>query len=382
MNFSLTEDQRILRDEIRKFARAELNGDVSERDREQTFAPELWRKCAEMGLHGLCVPEEYGGGGLDPLTTAIALEALGYGCEDSGLVFSVCAQLLSCVVPLVKFGSAEQKQRYLPRLVDGSLIVANAMTEPDSGSDAFALRTRAVPDGDGFKLDGTKMFITNGPVAGLALVFAMTDPDKGYHGGITAFLVDSDTPGYTAKQTFEKMGLRTSPIGELVFEDMHVPASAVLGGVGGGSSLFVHSMDWERTCLFASHVGTLERLLEKAVQYSRGRKQYGRTISKFQGVSHKIADMKIALEAARWLVYRAAWQLERSKAVSLDASIAKVFVSDSLVKTALDTIQVFGGYGFMTDYQVERALRDAVGARLYSGTNEVQRNIIAGWLGL
>ena len=382
MDFSLSEEQRILRDEIRKFARAELNGDVSERDREQTFSPELWKKCADMGLHGLPVPEEFGGGGLDSLSTAIALEALGYGCEDSGLVFSVCAQLLSCVIPIAKFGTPEQKRRYLPRLCDGSLIAANGMTEPDSGSDAFALRTRAVPDGDGFKIDGTKMFISNGPVAGLALVFAMTDAQKGYHGGITAFLVDSDTPGYRSTQKFEKMGLRTSPIGELVFEDMRVPASAVLGGVGGGSGLFVHSMEWERTCLFASHVGTLERLFEKAVQYSRGRKQYGKTISKFQGVSHKIADMKINLEAARLLVYRAAWLLERSKTVSLDASIAKVFVSESLVKTALDTVQVFGGYGFFTEYQVERALRDAVGSKLYSGTNEVQRNIIAGWLGL
>jgi alkylation response protein AidB-like acyl-CoA dehydrogenase len=382
MDFSLTEEQRIMRDEIGRFARAKLNDGMVERDRGQVFRRELWQACGEMGLTGLPVPEEYGGVGLDSLSTAIALEAFGYACEDSGLVFSICAHLLSCVVPIWKFGTEEQKKRYLPGLCDGTLIAANAMTEPESGSDAFALRTRAEPNGDGFRINGTKILISNAPVADVALVFAMTDPEKGYHGGITAFVVDSDTPGFRAAQSFEKMGLRTSPIGELVFEDMRVPASAVLGGVGAGAQLFVHSMEWERTCLFASHVGTMERLLEKSIDYARSRKQSGQIISKFQAVSHKIVDMKVQLEGARLLVYRAAWNLERSRGVSLDASIAKLFVSESLVRTALDTVQVFGGYGFLTEYEVERALRDAVGSRLYSGTSEIQKNIIAGWLGL
>ena len=382
MEFGLSEEQRIMRSEIRRFARDKLNDDLIERDRDQLFDRKLWRACAGMGLLGLPVPEEYGGAGLDPLSTAMALEALGYGCEDAGLSFSICAHLLSCVVPVWKFGSDQQKERYLPGMCDGSLIAANAMTEPGSGSDAFALKTRAVPDGDGFRISGTKIFITNAPVAEVALVFAVTDPEKRYYGGVSAFLVDSDTPGYMAAQKFEKMGLRTSPIGELVFDDMYVPASAAVGGIGAGSGLFVHSMGWERACLFATHVGTMERLLEKSIEYARTRKQSGQTISKFQAISHKIADIKVQLEAARLLTYKAAWNLERSKTVSLDASISKLFVSESLVSTAMETLQVFGGYGFLTEYEVERAVRDAMGSRLYSGTSEIQKNIIAGWLGL
>ncbi len=382
MDFKLTEFQTSLRKEIIRFAQNTLNEDLIERDRSQEFPKDLWLKCGEMGFQGLPVDEKYGGGGFDPLTTAIALEALGYGCRDSGLVFSICAHLLSCVIPIWKFGSEEQKARYLPGLAKGTLIAVNAMSEPDSGSDAFSLRTRAEQDGDGFRLNGTKTFSTNGPVGDLAVVFAMTDPEKGYHGGVTCFLVDSDTPGYRIGQKFEKMGLRTSPIGEIVFENAFVPAKAVLGGVGGGSALFTDAMDWERICLFASHVGTMERLLETAVTQARTRKQFGQTIGKFQAVSHKVADMKANLEAARLLVYKAASELEQSRSVSMNAAIAKLFVSESLVETALNTIQIFGGYGFMTEYEVERALRDAIASRIYSGTSEMQRNIISRWMGL
>jgi hypothetical protein len=382
MDFSYTEEQALLRKEIARFARAELNDGVAARDREHQFARDLWLKCGEMKLPGLPVPEEYGGGGLDPLSTAIALEALGYGCKDSGLVFSLCAHLLACVVPIWKFGTEAQKRRYLPGLCNGQLIAVNAITEPGSGSDAFAMGTRAEPDGDGFRLNGTKTFCSNGPVADLALVFAVTDPAKRGHGGITGFLVEKGTPGYRPGQRFEKLGLRTSPISELVFDDVRVPREAALGGVGGGSTHFAYAMDWERICLFASHVGTMERLLEAAVKQARTRTQFGQAIGKYQAISHRIANMKIQLEAARLLVYRAAWNLDRTKTVALDASIAKVFVSESLVRAAQDTVQIFGGYGFMADYEVERALRDAIGSTLYSGTSEMQRNMIARWLGL
>src|SRR5262249_55226158 len=289
---------------------------------------------------------------------------------------------LSCVVPLWRHGNEEQKRRYLPSLCNGTSIGVHAMTEPGSGSDAFALRTRAEPDNDGFRLNGTKTFISNGPVADLVIVFAVTDPKKRYFGGITAFLVQKGTRGFRASQKFEKMGLRTSPIGELVFEDVYVPTSAVLGGLGAGSTFFTSTMDWERICLFASHVGTMERLIETSVAYARTRVQFGQAIGKFEAISHRIADMKVQLEAARLLTYRAAWRLGRAKSASLDAAIAKLFVSESLVKTALDTIQIHGGYGYMVDYEVERALRDAVGSTIYSGTSEMQRNIIARWLGL
>lgn len=382
MDFSLTPDQTALRDNIIRFAREVLNEGAIQRDREQTFPRELWQKCGDIGLTGLPVPEEYGGSGLDPISTAVALDALGYACRDGGLVFSVCAHLLSCVVPVWRFGAEVQKRRYLPGLCTGRIVGVHAMTEPASGSDAFALKTQAEPDGEGFRIRGTKTFISNGPVADLVIVFAVTDPKKGYHGGVTAFLVETTTPGFVVTQRFEKMGLRSSPLGELVFEDLRVGPEAILGGVGGGSAVFTHAMDWERVCLFASQVGTMERLLEGSIKHARTRRQFGQAIGKFQAVSHRIVDMKVQVEAARLLTYRAASRLDRTRTVSLDAAMAKLFVSESLVQTALGAVQIHGGYGYMTELEVERALRDAVGSTLYSGTSEMQRNIIARWLGL
>jgi alkylation response protein AidB-like acyl-CoA dehydrogenase len=382
VEFALSPEQRTLYDEIVRFAREVLNPGARERDRDHAFSRDLWRRCGEMGLPGLCVPEEYGGVGLDPLSTAVALEALGYGCEDGGLSFSICAHLLACVVPIVRHGSDAQKRRYLPGLAGGTLVAANAMSEAGSGSDAYAMRTRATRDGDEWLLNGTKMWTTNGPVADVAVVYAITDPDKGYYGGISIFLVDRDTPGMTAGQTFEKMGLRSSPIGEVVLENVRLPAAAMLGGEGAGTIAFTQSMEWERVCIGAKHVGTMRRLLEKSIHYARTREAFGTKIGKHQAVAHKIADMKIRLEAARLLVYKAATGLDRARDVALDASAVKVFASEALVQTALDTVQIFGGNGFMTEYEVERTLRDAVGSKIYSGTNEIQRNIIAKWLGL
>lgn len=382
MDFALTEEQQTLRREIIRFAQQELNQGVRERDREQRFSRELWEKCGEMRLQGLPVPEAYGGAGLDPLSTAVALEAFGYGCHDGGLVFGVCAHLLACVVPIWKHGSEAQKRRYLPGLCDGSLIAVNGMTEPSSGSDAFHMSTRAVPEGDGFRLNGTKTFSSNGPVADLAVVYAVTDPDKGYHGGITAFLMETDTPGFQAGQRFEKMGLRSCPIGELVLEDVPVSREAVLGEVGAGAQIFAQSMEWERICLVAAHVGTMERLLEQTVEYARTRRSFGKPIGRHQAVAHRIADMKVRLEAARLLTYKAAWRLDRARDVGLDASIAKLFASESLIQTALDAVHLLGGYGFMTEYHMERALRDSIASTIYSGTSEMQRDIIARWLGL
>jgi alkylation response protein AidB-like acyl-CoA dehydrogenase len=372
MDFSLSEEQRILRDSIFRFATENLNAGAAERDRTHSFDRRLWQRCGEIGLLGLPVPDQYGGSGLNALTSAIALEAFGYGCHDGGLVFSVCAHLLSCVVPMMKFGSEAQKERYLPGLCSGKLIGVHAMTEPNSGSDAFALRTKAEPDGDGFRITGTKTFISNGPVADVVIVFAMTDAKKGYHGGVTAFLVERGTPGFTASKPFEKMGLRSSPNGELIFDNVHVPAESILSGIGNGATIFNTSMDWERICLFASHVGIMERLLERSVAYARTRSQFGQAIGKYQGVSHRIVDMKVQLEAARLLTYRSAWRLDNTRNASLDASMTKLFVSESLLEAALATVHL----------QVERALRDAVGSTIYSGTSEMQRNIIARWLGL
>lgn len=382
MDFSLTDEQKMLRDSIVKFAQEQLNDDVAQRDREQAFSRELWRKCADIGIQGLPVPEDLGGSNLDPLSCGIALEALGYGCRDGGLVFSLCAHLLACVVPVWRHGSDQQKQRYLAGLCDGTLVGCHAITEPGAGSDSFSMRTRATRHGDGWRLNGVKTFISNGPVADVAVVFALTDPAKGFHGGVTGFLLDRSMHGFSAGQKFEKMGLRTSPVGELVLDDLDVPDEAVLGKVGGGSGVFATAMDWERALLVSAHVGTMERLLETSIQYARTRSQFGQAIGKFQGISHKVADMKVQLEAARLLTYRTAWRLGRVRDISMDTSITKLFVSESLVKVALDAVQLHGGYGYMAEYDVERTLRDAIGATIYSGTSEMQRNIIARWLGL
>ena len=382
MDFALSDDQRALRDSVLRFAEGALNANVLKRDNEQTFSRELWNQCATIGIQGLPVPEEYGGTGLDPLSCAIALEALGFGCRDGGLVFSLCAHLLACVVPLWRHGSEKQLRHYLPGLCNGSLIGAHAITEPGSGSDTFSMLTHAERASGGWTINGTKTFISNGPVSDVAIVFAITDANKGFQGGITAFLVDREVPGFARGQKFEKMGLRTSPVGELVLQDVFVADDAVLGHVGGGSAVFTTAMDWERALLVSSHVGVIERLLETSIEYARTRSQFGQKIAKFQAVAHKIADMKVQLEAARLLTYRAAWRLGQSRNASLDASITKLFVSETLLRTALETVQLHGGYGFMVEYEVERALRDAVGSTIYSGTSEMQRNIIARWLGL
>jgi alkylation response protein AidB-like acyl-CoA dehydrogenase len=312
----------------------------------------------------------------------IALEALGYGSQDAGLNFAICAHLLACVVPVWKHGSEAQKRELLPRLCNGTIIAANAMTEPGSGSDAFAMLTRAEADGDGFRLNGVKVFASNAPCADLIVTYAATDPVKGYYGGITAFLVPRDTPGFRTGSHFRKLGLRTSPMSEVIFENAFVPRSAVLGEVGGGSGIFAQSMDWERVCLGAIHVGAMERLLDISITHARTHKEDGQAIGKSQGVSHQIADMKVRLEAARLIMCQAAGLLDHARDVSMHAAIAKLFVSEALVATATAATRVFGEQGIVEGHEAERALRDSLASTIYSGTSEIQRNIIARWLGL
>jgi alkylation response protein AidB-like acyl-CoA dehydrogenase len=256
------------------------------------------------------------------------------------------------------------------------------MTEPGTGSDAFGMKTHATPKGEGFVINGAKTFSSNGPIADLAVVYASTDRNKGYHGGITAFVIEKNTDGFRTGQVFQKMGLHSCPIGELVLDNVYVPKNAVIGKVGAGAAIFAESMDWERACLVAGHIGTIEWLLQSGIEYARTRKQSGQTISKFQAVSHRIVDIKVRLEAGRYLTYKAASGLNRPRTASMDASIAKLFVSESLVTSAIDTLRVFGGYGLMEDYGIESIVRDSVAGVIYSGTSDIQRNIIARWLGL
>jgi alkylation response protein AidB-like acyl-CoA dehydrogenase len=381
LDFSLSAEQQELKAAAVDFARRELDHDLAEREEAGEFSPDAWRACAKFGIQGLPIPAELGGGGADILTTVLVMEALGYGCHDNGLIFSLNAQMWSLELPLVKFGSPAQQQAYLPGLVSGDLIGVHAMTEPDSGSDAFSMRTRAERRGDGYVLNGTKLYITNAPVADVVLVFAK-DPDKHQMAGISGFLVEKGTPGFTVTRGLDKMGLRTSPMGEVVLDDCFVPAENRLGREGAGMSIFNSSMAWERSCILASALGAMQRQLEACVEYARVRKQFGQPIGKFQAVAGKVADMHLRLEAARLLVYQAAWLGQQGKPVLAEAAAAKLFTSEAWIATSLDAIQVHGAYGYMKESGIERDLRDAIASTIYSGTSEIQRVILARMLGL
>jgi alkylation response protein AidB-like acyl-CoA dehydrogenase len=381
MDFSWSEEQAQLRDSVAKFAREELNKGLTERDRKGEFNREGWKKCAAMGVHGLPVPVEYGGMGMDALTTVGVLESLGYGCEDNGLVFSINAHMWTLETPLLGFGSEEQKKKYLPRLCAGDMIGANAMSEPNAGSDAYSIATTATKKGDAYVLKGSKVFVSNGPVADIYLVFANVDPSRGAN-GVTGFLVERNTPGLSLGKHTEKMGIRTSPMCELYFDECVVPEANRLGREGAGKMLFADSMSWERGCILAGAVGAMRRLLETSIRYANEREQFGQPIGKFQAVASKIVDMNIRLETARALLYKAAWQKARGKSTYLEAAMAKLYISESWIGCARSAMQIHGGYGYMVEYGIERELRDAMASTLYSGTSEIQRTIIAPLLGL
>jgi hypothetical protein len=381
MDFAWSDEQTQLRETVADFAAAELNAGLMERERQGEFNRDGWRKCADMGVHGLPVPKVYGGMGLDALTTVGVLESLGYGCKDNGLVFSINAHMWTLEMPLLGFGTEEQKRRWLPRLCSGELIGANAMSEPGSGSDAYSLTTRAEKRGDRYVMSGSKVFVSNGPVADLYLVFATVDPSQGPN-GVSAFLVERGTPGLAVGTTTQKMGLKTSPMCELSFDGCEVPEANRLGREGAGKNLFTESMTWERSCILAGAVGAMQRLLETSVRYANTRRQFGQPIAKFQLVASRLVDMKLRLETSRGLLYQAGWMKAKGRSIFLEAALAKLHISESWVASAQDAVQVHGGYGYMAEYEVERELRDAIASRLYSGTSEIQRMIIAPLLGV
>jgi hypothetical protein len=381
MDFSLTQDQVDLREAVIRFAGQELSGDIVGPDARGEFPRRAWEKCAEFGIQGLPIPEAYGGSNLDALTTILAMEALGYACKDNGLLFSLNAQMWSIQMPLLRFGSEELKRQYLPGLCNGTLVGGHAMTEPATGSDPFSLRTAAKRDGDVYVLNGSKTFVTNAPVADIFVVFGRTDPAMGML-GISAFIVDRKTPGLVVSRELHKMGLRTSPMGEVAFVDCRVPAANRMGQPGAGMAIFNHSMDWERGCILAAAVGTMQRQVERCVAYARERTQFGQPIGKFQAVSHRIVEMKVRLETARLLLYRYGWLKSRGQTTAADSAMVKLHIGESFMQSSLDALQVFGGYGYMAEYELEREVRDAIGSRIYSGTSEIQKNLIAGGLGI
>jgi alkylation response protein AidB-like acyl-CoA dehydrogenase len=381
MDFSWTADQTLLKKEVIRFAQKELNAGLCERDQQGEMSRENWSKCADFGILGLPFPEEYGGSGSDILTTMLAMEGLGYGCKDNGLIFGLNAQMWSVQHPILVFGTEAQKNKYLPALCSGKIIGAHGMSEPDSGSDAFSLRSSARKVEQGYVLNGSKTFVSNGPVADVFVVFASLDRSKGI-AGISCFLVERDNPGLKIGGDFSKMGLRTAPICELFLDECFVPDEFRLGPEGAGSTIFNGSMEWERSCILGSHVGAMERQLENCIRYARERSQFGKPIGKFQSVANRIADMKTRLETARLLLYKVAWLKKAGKSAVLEAAMAKLYLSECYVQSSLDAIRTFGGYGYMTEFEVERDLRDSIGGTLYSGTSDIQRVIISRLCGL
>ncbi len=383
MDFSWAPEQLAFRDRIVEFAVGHLNEDVVGRDREGRFPRDLWKKCADFGLLSMAVPAEYNttGADTDLMTAVLAMEGLGYGCRDNGFAFGLSAQMWTVQHPINRFGSDEQKQRYLPAMCAGDLIGAHAVTEPEAGSDHLALATVAEPVDGGYRLTGTKQYITFGPIADVALVFATLDPAKG-RWGLTAFLVDTDSPGCTRSEVRDKMGLRTIPLGDLVFDGCFVPEANRVGPEGAGASISGGALGVERTFILASQIGAMQYQLDEAVRYARTRRQFGQPIGKFQSVSNRIADMKLALETARLLLYKVAWMLDNDESVTLDAALLKLHLSESFISSSLDAIRIHGGSGYLTDNGIERDLRDAVGGVLYAGTSDIQRLLIARILGL
>lgn len=380
MDFALSQDQRVRRDDARRFAKDSLGHALVERDKRGAVDPEdwraLWRSAADYGVLGLNVPAVFGGQGLDVETAIIVLEAIGYGCRDNGLTLGLNGQLWAVQEPILSFGDDAQKNRYLPRMVRGDCIGAHAMTEPGSGSDAMAMTTTACKTGDGYVLNGEKTYVGMAPSCDMAIVFASTDPTRGAW-GVSAFLVDADTPGFQKELAQDKMGVRTTPMGRLVFENCHIPASARLGPEGAGGAIFQHSMEWERRFIFTGHIGAMARQLDECVEFATSRNVFGRSISGHQSVSNRLADMKLRLETAQLLLYKAAWAMQRGDKNVLDAALVKLHLSEAFLANSLDAIRIHGGRGYLTEAGVERDLRDAVGGVIYSGTSDIQRNLIA-----
>lgn len=381
MDFNWSREQNEFVDEVDRFA-ATLTNDVVARDQACKFATDNWMRCAEFGLIGMNVPKQFGGSErADILGSMLAMQTMGRAHEDLGLLFALNAHMWTVQLPIQRFGTESQKEKFLRPMCQGAWIGAHAVTEPNTGSDVFSLETTATKCDGGYILNGTKRLVSLAPIAHVALVFATIDPSKG-RWGVTAFLVEQDAPGYRVSENMPKMGLRTVPWGELYLEDCFVSESNRLGGEGGGFALSQHSLEYERCCILASQVGAMERQLDTAIDFARKRKQFGQSIGKFQSVSNRVADMKMRLETAKLLLYKVAWLKQQDQPAMMEAAILKLYLSECFVESSFDAIRIHGGKGYLSEEGVERDLRDAVGGVLYAGTSDIQRNIVSKLLGL
>lgn len=359
-----------------------IGHNLDEREDRDEFDAEGWQRCAAFGVQGLPMPERYGGAGVELTSAVHVLECLGHGCRDNGLLFALGAQMWSVQMPILVFGSDTQRERFLPPLSGGSMIGAHCVTEPEAGSDALGMRSTATADGSGYVLNGRKTFITSAPLADLFLVVATVDRAKGAS-GLTAFLVERGTPGLDVEPLRDKkMGLRTSPMGDVVLQDCRVPADHVLGRVGGGSAVFGIAMLWERCFILAPALGRMRSQLEACIEYAQTRRQFGQPIGRNQAVANKVVEMHLRLEHSRLLTYRVAALRQRGKRLTLEPSHVKLTVSESWLQNSHDALQVHGGAGYLRGMGLERDVRDATASRIYSGTSDMQRMIIARFLGL
>ena len=380
MDFSWTPEQLELKKKTQEFANVHLNSDLEKNDADSVFSQLKWKQCAEFGIQGMTIPTAYGGQEKDLLTSILAMEGLGYGCRDNGLSFALNAQMV-IQWPIIHCGTPSQRSQYLQSLSQGQKLGAFAFTEPKSGSDLFSLSTTASQTDTGFIINGSKKLITFAPIADFFITFTTTNPNKGKW-GLTAFLIEKDRPGITIGETQEKMGLRTCPIGEIEFENCHIPHSCLIGKVGAGLGILNGSLEWERCCVLATQVGAMERQLDDCVAFAKKREQFGQAIGKFQSISNRIVEMKLRLETARLLLYRVAWAKQEGESALMEAALAKLHLGEAFVQSSLDAIRIHGGDGYLSATGIERDLRDAIGGSIYGGTSDIQRNTIAGLLGL
>ncbi|MCM3731841.1 acyl-CoA dehydrogenase [Fictibacillus nanhaiensis] len=374
MNLVFTEEQQMMQKMVRDFAQKEIAPAIEHMEEKEEFPRHLIKKMAELGLMGIPIPEEYGGAGMDFTSYIIAINELSKVSATIGVILSVHTSVGTN--PILYFGNEEQKKKYIPKLASGEYLGAFGLTEPSSGSDAASLKTRAVKQGDHYVLNGSKIFITNAGVADVYIVFASTEPDKGSY-GISAFIVDKDTPGFSVGKKEKKMGLNGSNTCEIVFEDARVPAENLLGNEGEGFKIAMSNLDVGRIGIAAQSLGIAEAALDYATNYAKERKQFGKPIGANQGLGFKLADMATEVEAAKLLTYRAADLKTNNLPCGKEASMAKLFASETAMKSAIEAVQVFGGYGYTKEYPVERLFRDAKVCQIYEGTSEIQRIVLS-----
>ncbi|MDF9758758.1 acyl-CoA dehydrogenase [Peribacillus simplex] len=374
MQFKLTEEHEMIRKMVRNFAQNEVAPTAAERDEEERFDREIFDKMAELGLTGIPWPEEYGGIGSDYLAYCIAIEELSRVCASTGVTLSAHTSLAGW--PIYKFGSEEQKQKYLRPMALGEKIGAYGLTEPSSGSDAGGMRTSAKLVGDEYIISGSKIFITNGGIADTYVVFALTDPESKQK-GTSAFIIEKDFPGFSVGKKEKKLGIRSSPTTEIIFDECRVPKENLLGKEGEGFKIAMMTLDGGRNGIAAQAVGIAQGALDAAVDYAKERVQFGKPISAQQGIGFKLADMATGVEASRLLTYQAAWLESVGLPYGKESAMSKLFAGDTAMKVTTEAVQVFGGYGYTKDYPVERYMRDAKITQIYEGTQEIQKLVIS-----